>query len=120
VIPQERKQPLTKSTSARSIARTIGTAVLVAGLLLSAYGAVAFWLIQRLPPNGGASGRLPSLYVMGVGLAVSFIGLMARDLRFIGKRNPASASSQKAIPTSLGIFLILAIVIAAIAAISLL
>jgi hypothetical protein len=57
---------------------------------------------------------------MGAGLAVSFIGLMARDLRFLGKRNPPSPSSQTAIPTSVGVLLILVVLIAAIVAISLL
>ena len=96
----------------------VGTAVLVVGLATLAYGAVAFWIVQSLPPNGGASGRLPSLYVMGAGIALSLLGLTALGFRWSGKENPTGDTPRKAIPTSVGILVLLAIIIAVIVAIS--
>lgn len=49
------------------LSQAVGTGILITGLMALAHGAVAFWLISSLPPNGGAQGRLPSLYVMGGG-----------------------------------------------------
>jgi len=51
------------------------------GVATSAYGAVAFWILHSLPPNGGGSGRLPSLYVLVGGMAAMLLGLVIRDLR---------------------------------------
>jgi hypothetical protein len=104
--------------SNRRIARGIGTAILAAGLVVLAYGAVAFWLVQSLPPNGGASGRLPSLYVMGVGILGAIIGMVVRDVRLAGPARQPDGSSRKGVPTSVGILILLAIVIAAIVVIA--
>jgi len=98
-------------TPTRHVSKMIGTGVLVAGLAILAYGAIAFWLINVLPPNGGANGRLPSLYVMGAGILVAVVGLVARDLHLGGKDNRSTRVSRKGIPASYGILVLLAIVI---------
>ena len=95
----------------RGVSRKIGTAILVLGLLILTYGAVGFWLINTLPPNGGAYGRLPSLYVTGVGIVVSVVGLAARGLRFGREDNRSSEGSRKGIPTIYGILGLVAILI---------
>jgi hypothetical protein len=95
----------------RHVLRKIGTVVLAVGLAMLAYGAVAFWLINALPPNGGANGRLPSLYVMGIGIAVAIVGLIARGLRFGGKDDRNGQELRKGIPASYGILLLIAIII---------
>ncbi len=100
----------------RRVARAIGTAILAAGLVVLTYGAVAFWVIRSLPPNGGPSGRLPSLYVMGVGILAVIIGLAVRGSR--SARQAEEPDGPKTIPTSMGILVLLAMVIAAIVAIS--
>lgn len=96
----------------RRLARTIGNAMLAAALLVLVYGAVAFWLIQWLPPNGGPSGRLPSLYVMGVGILGSIIGMVVRDLRSAERPRNSAGSPVAAIPTSVGILILVALVVA--------
>lgn len=97
------------STSCRYVLRRIGTAVLVAGLAVLAYGAVAFWLINNLPPNGGAWGRLPSVYVMGVGMVVALFGLTAREFRFRRKVDSSGKVTCRGIPTWLGVLVFLVI-----------
>lgn len=106
------------STPTRHVLRNIGTAILTVGLAILAYGAIGFWFINSLPPNGGASGRLPSLYVMAVGIVVAVVGLIARDLRIGRHVNPHDEVSRKGIPTSYGILGLLAIVIVVIFVIS--
>ena len=91
--------------------RAIGTVVLVAGLVILAYGAVAFWLVNSLPPNGGVQGRLPSVYVMGVGLVVAVAGLIARDFRAGGKSTSPTHSSPMGIPALYGILGLVAIMV---------
>jgi len=105
----------TPTSGTRRIAKMVGTAVLGVGLAVLAYGAVAFWLIQALPPNSVGS-RLPSLYVMAAGIVVSLAGLVLRG--FDRNDNRATDAPKKGIPTSLGILVLLAIIIAAIVAIS--
>lgn len=64
--------------------RTIGTVILIAGGVLTAYAAIAFWLLKSLPPDGGHQGRLPSLYLLFTGFAVMLVGLVVLDFR-VGK-----------------------------------
>ncbi|MEM6391814.1 MAG: hypothetical protein AAF797_03490 [Planctomycetota bacterium] len=56
------------------------TAVLVTGALATVYGALAFFVLQALPPNGSGS-RLPSLYVMFTGMGVMLVGAVGRNFR---------------------------------------
>ena len=84
--PQDRK--------GHRVARAIGTAILAAGLVVLTYGAVAFWLIKSLPPNGGSSGRLPSLYVIGAGIIAAIIGMAVRDLRWAGRAKKHDRSNR--------------------------
>ncbi len=60
--------------------RMIGTVILLIGLAVTAYGAVAFFLVQSLPPNGGPNGRLPSVYILFGGMAGMFLGMVVRGL----------------------------------------
>lgn len=71
------------------VAKALGTVMLLGSLIVMAYGAVAFWLIRWLPPNGGPTGRLPSLYVMGAGIIGAIVGLVVRDLRWAGAAKKA-------------------------------
>ena len=59
----------------------IGTAILLVGVIVEAYGAVAFFINTSLPPNGGASSRLPSLYVLFVGMGAMLLGVIVRGIR---------------------------------------
>ncbi|MBN1854101.1 MAG: hypothetical protein JW829_15345 [Pirellulales bacterium] len=105
------KEDPAAATSARSFSKTLGTGIVLVGLAVIAYGAVAFWLIQSLPPNGGGNGRLPSLYVMGLGIVVAVVGLVARDLRVGRKAKQPSGETRKGIPTGYGILFLLAILV---------
>ncbi len=98
----------------RSLRKTIGRCILGVGLLLLAYGAIACWVLPTLPPNGGASGRLPSLYVIGAGMVFSLVGLVATGGGGVADGKPAS----KGIPTWLGVAIILGIVVAFFAVVS--
>src|SRR5438128_772211 len=89
----------------KTIATRIGTAILVIGLALLAYGAFTFWIMPLLPPNTAWSGRLPSLYCMGAGIFAALIGLTLNSLQ-------ASPGKRASVPTSLGILVLVAIVIA--------
>ena len=62
------------STTDRGVSRRIGTVLLAIGLAVLAYGAIGFWLIKSLPPNGGTIGRLPSLRLVGIGSIVAIVG----------------------------------------------
>ena len=106
-----------QSRAGQRVAKAIGTAVGTLGLVTLVYGAVAFWLIQSLPPNSGMSGRLPSLYVMGAGIVLVLGGLAARDLRLAGRTRRQDGPS-KAIPTGVGMLVLLVIIIALVVAIS--
>ena len=59
----------------------IFTTVLIAAVLVTAYGAIAFFVMQSLPPNGGDSGRLPSLYIILGGLAGMLVGAVGRNFK---------------------------------------
>lgn len=120
--PSDREQRSPDSTglgAARGVARTVGTVILVAGLGVVGYGAVAFWCVPWLPPNGGPTGRLPSLYVVFAGIAASVVGLIVRDVRWAGPASSQAGSSRKGIPTSVGVLLLVAIVAGLIVAIAL-
>jgi hypothetical protein len=102
----------------RRVSKILGTTILLAGLTILGYGAIAFWLIKSLPPNGGTTGRLPSLYVMGGGIVAVLIGLALRDLR-LGKKPPHSATAQKkGIPAAYGVVLLVTILVIFFAVIS--
>lgn len=61
--------------------RKLGTVILVLGVAVLVYGALAFFLVRSLPPNGGSAGRLPSLYVLFVGMGIMLFGAVVRGLR---------------------------------------
>jgi hypothetical protein len=102
--------PARKVPSGQHIVNATGTAILIAGLAVLIYGAVAFWIIPSLPPND-ASSRLPSLYVMGAGIITALVGLTFKSLQ--GK-----STKKGAIPTSVGVLVLLAIIIAFFVAVS--
>jgi hypothetical protein len=89
----------------KTITTRIGTAILVLGLVALAYGAFTFWVMPSLPPNTAWSGRLPSLYCMGAGIFVTLIGLTLNSIQ-------SSTNKGATVPTSLGILVLVAIVIA--------
>jgi hypothetical protein len=91
--------------SPKTIAAKIGTAILVLGLVLLMYGAFTFWIIPSLPPNTAWS-RLPSLYCMGAGIFAAMIGLTLNSIQ------TSPAGKRATVPTSLGILVLVAIVIA--------
>jgi hypothetical protein len=108
-----------KQASGPAFLKGVGTAVLVGGLATLAYGALAFWVFISLPPNGGASGRLPSLYMMGVGIAITLVGLTVRGLGAAGGTQTAGAhGAHKPIPAGIGIVVLVAIIIAVFVVIS--
>lgn len=61
--------------------KKIFTTLLIATILVTAYGAVAFFLVQTLPPNGGTNGRLPSLYIMLGGIIGMLVGAAGRNFK---------------------------------------
>jgi hypothetical protein len=61
--------------------RKIAFAIFAVGLLVTAYGAAAFWLFRNLPPNNPVSGRLPCSYLMFTGMATMVVALIIRDFR---------------------------------------
>lgn len=96
--------PARNGSSGQGIVNAIGTVILIVGLAVIAYGAVAFWIVRALPPNDATS-RLPSLYVMGAGIITALVGLTFKSLQ--GK-----STKKGAIPTSVGVLVLVAIVIA--------
>jgi len=66
--------------------KKIFTAVLIVTMLATAYGAVAFFLVQTLPPNGGTNGRLPSLYIMLGGIVGMLVGAAGRNFKVSSRR----------------------------------
>ena len=68
------------AASAWPQSRLVGGLVFLVGAAGSAYGALAFWIWQGLPPNNPLSGRLPSLYVLAGGMALMLFGLTVRNL----------------------------------------
>lgn len=102
--------PAEHSSPPRPLRKTAGTAILIIGLMILAYGATAFWLLNFLPPNGGPTGRLPSLYVIGVGIITAIVGLVVRDLRG-GRGSRSTNDARHGIPTSYGIMGIVVVVI---------
>ena len=63
------------------MARKVFTAVLILAVLVTAYGALAYFVVRTLPPNGGGSGRLPSLYIMLGGIAGLLVGAVGRNFK---------------------------------------
>jgi hypothetical protein len=88
--------------------KTPGGAILALGLLVLVYGIVACWRVPSLPPNGGPRGRLPSLYMIGVGIVITIAGLAARGGSRRGGSDPA-APAPRGIPAASGIVILLAI-----------
>ena len=104
--PYESPQSSSQSTRRRSgYVAKLGTAILLLGLAALAYGAFTFWIMPSLPPNTPASGRLPGLYCMAAGIFAALIGLTLKSLQL-------SPTKKGTVPTSVGILVILAIVIA--------
>ena len=62
------------------MARTIGIGVLLVGAGVMVYAAVAFFLINQLPPNSATGGCLPSLWLMFGGMAAMLLGAVVRGL----------------------------------------
>jgi len=81
------------------------------GLIVLAYGVMAFWLLPSLPPNGGAYGRLPSLYLMLSGIVTNLIGLAARSYDSSPKTNTPSSEAGRGIPSRYGLLLLVLIII---------
>lgn len=111
--PPHQSSSKTGNSSGMGAVAKIGAGVLILGLMVLAYGAVGFWLINNLPPNGGAQGRLPSLYVMGIGIVLSTIGLSIRGFRLSQNDNEASRGASKGVPSSVGILILIAILVVA-------
>lgn len=63
------------------MAKKIFTFILIVAVLVTAYGTVAFFVVQTLPPNGGTSGRLPSLYIMLGGITGMLVGAVGRNFK---------------------------------------
>jgi hypothetical protein len=61
--------------------RKFGNGILWISVVVAAYGALAFFLITSLPPNGEAHGRLPSLYILFGGISGMFMGIAFGGLR---------------------------------------
>lgn len=112
VNPYESSQIAAQTTSRRSgMVANLGTTILLVGLAALAYGAFTFWIMPLLSPNTAWSGRLPSLYCMGAGIFTALIGLTLRSLQ-------PSPTKKATVPTSVGILVIVAIVIAFFVAVS--
>ncbi len=95
----------------RRVLQLTGKFVLVIGGLILAYAAAAFWLFNELPPNDAIHGRLPSLYLMGAGIVIVVVGLIASDQRVNRRDKSPNEGSRKVIPTSYGIIGLVAILI---------
>jgi drug/metabolite transporter (DMT)-like permease len=57
-----------------------GNLVFAVGSILTIYAALAFFLLQSLPPNTPAS-RLPSLYLLFTGMVILLVGAVARNFK---------------------------------------
>ncbi|GIW96263.1 MAG: hypothetical protein KatS3mg110_4304 [Pirellulaceae bacterium] len=99
-------QPHVSGRDVRQLIRRVGTVVLIVGAVVLSYGAVGYWIIPSLPPNGGAYGRLPSVYVMGVGMVGALLGLVLR-----GMWGRAPVKSGSSVSPLIGIALLLAILV---------
>jgi uncharacterized membrane protein len=60
--------------------KSLGTVILMIGVSVSLYAAVAFFAMNDLPPNTDDS-RLPSLYLLFAGMLVMFVGTAVRSFR---------------------------------------
>jgi hypothetical protein len=61
--------------------RKFGNGILLISAIVAVYGALAFFLITSLPPNGEAYGRLPSLYILFGGISGMLVGIAFGGLR---------------------------------------
>lgn len=95
----------------RRLSRLVGAIVLAVGLIVLAYGVTAFWLLTSLPPNGGAYGRLPSLYLMLGGIVTTLIGLATRPSAGRPANYDSSSGAFPSIRSRYGLLLILLIII---------
>jgi hypothetical protein len=93
------------------LAAKFGRAILAIGLIALAYGVLTFWFFPSLPLSSRWSGRLPSIYAMGIGIFAALIGLTLNSLKGPSKTKPA-------IPSSVGILIIVALIIAFFVAVS--
>lgn len=93
----------------RRTPKTFGTIILLFGLAILGYGAIAFWLINSLPPNGPRNGRLPSVYVMGAGIVITLIGLTIRGLP--GGKKDSEEKKVKGIRTTYGVLILVGMAI---------
>ncbi len=59
------------------MSKKLATAVMVLGMLVSAYAAIVFFGRMDWPPNTELS-RLPSLYLLGGGMLTMFCGVVVR------------------------------------------
>lgn len=106
--PEEDSLP---SGPGRSALRDTGTGLLCLGLGLLVYGALGFWVFQTLPPNGGASGRLPSIYVMGSGILALLIGSGLRGMAGKVTGPETVGDSKPQVPTWIGVLVLLGILV---------
>ena len=60
--------------------RIIGTIILIAGVVATLYGALAFFVVNDLPPNNQIEGRLPSLYILFAGMATMLLGATVKGM----------------------------------------
>jgi CDP-diglyceride synthetase len=83
----------------------IGKFVLAFGTVTLIYGVTAFWLLPNLPPNNPVTGRLPCLYVIGVGIVATVMGLALK-----GNPKIDPNSKTKTLSPAVGIAILLAMV----------
>ncbi|WP_461505859.1 hypothetical protein [Rhodopirellula baltica] len=100
--------PTESAAPSKSLLGKIATGVLTLGLMVLAYGAIAFWVLPFLPPNSESEGRLPSLTVMGVGVLVTVVGLVLRSLTTSKDPEP-NVNQPKKIPAMYGVAILLGI-----------
>ena len=96
----------------------VGSVILAIGIAALCYGALAFWVLPGLPPNGGNSGRLPSLYILFAGVALTLVGLAVRGLRTSAASR--DQSGKREVSPAAGLLLILILVAAIFAVVAML
>lgn len=109
---------LTRAMQEGDVLRKAGLGLFVIGMMVVVYGAVAFWLVNSLPPNGGPAGRLPSLYVMAAGIVGVLVGLALRGLKIGVSEQEARKESTGGIPAFWGILILVLILVAALVVIA--
>ncbi len=94
------------STGRPSLSRKFATVALGIGFLFHAFDVTGFGLTNSLPPRGGANGRLPCHFAMGMGMVVSIDRLEFRDQRCVRTNK---SNSPVGILTQFGVVDLLAI-----------